>query len=136
MDDFRGYIDGRSFLTGSTFRSGYFLSASIVGLCAVVIDVYILIHHWQALNKGAVVVLGGLIGVQLIYQWWRTLRYYSKVRELYSMRSEDARDGTPLDVALRIAVGGLVDILFYCYGMTLMALIFIGVLLTHLGRPS
>lgn len=133
MNNLRNFVDGRIFLTGSPFRSVYFVVATVVGLVSAVIDVYLLVRHWQTLNAYIVNALGILIGVQLVYQWVRTLRYYSNIRKLYTVKSEvEAMEGTPLDVALRIATGGLTDMLFYCYGMTLVALITIGVLLTHL----
>jgi hypothetical protein len=134
MDDLRTFVDGRRFLTGSPFRSVYFVVASALGFVAVTVDVYVIYRHRQTLNIYVALVLGILIGVQIIYQWWRTLRYYSKLRKLYAMRSEEeAKVGTPLDIALRITAGGLTDILFYCYGMTLASLVLIGVLLTHLA---
>jgi len=133
MNDLRTFVDGRCFLTGSPFRSMHFVVASTLGLVAFVVDVCVIYRHRETLNIYVAVVLGILIGVQIIYQWWRALRYYSKIRKLYAMRSEEeARAGTPLDIALRIAAGGITDILFYCYGMTLVALILIGVLLTRL----
>ena len=135
MDDFRTFLDGRRFMTDSPFRSGYFVVASVAGLGAVLTDAYLIVRHWQTLNEGVVITLGIVIGVQLIYQWWRTLRYYSQIRKLDATKAEgEAKEGTPLDGALRLATGGLTDILFYCYGMTLVALILIGVLLTHLDR--
>jgi hypothetical protein len=133
MDNLRNFVDGRIFLTDSPFRSAYFMVATVVGLVSAVIDVYLLFRHWQTLNVYIVLVLGILIGVQLVYQWVRTLRYYYNIRKLYTVKSEvEAKEGTPLDIALRIATGGLTDTLFYCYGMILVEVITIGVLLTRL----
>jgi hypothetical protein len=133
MNVTRSFIDGRKFLSGFPLGSAYFVVVSLVGLAAVVADVYILSRHWHTLGSFGVIILAVLIGVQLIYQWSRTLRYYSRVRELYLRKSdEEAQDGSPLDLALRIAAGGLTDLLFYCYGMTLLALILVGALLTRL----
>jgi hypothetical protein len=133
LDDIRSFLDGRRFLKDSPFRSGYFWVVSAMGLAAILVDAYILYRHWQSLNVFVAILLGVPIGAQLIYQWLRTLRYYSRVRELYLRKSdEEAQDGSPLDSALRIAAGGLTDLLFYCYGMTLVALILVGALLTRL----
>ena len=135
MDKIRGFIDGHIFFENSPFSSRYFRIASFVGLVSVVVDVYLIVEHWHALNIIVTVLLGAQIGVQLIYQWWRTWSYYSKIRKLYSMKSEEeAKEGSPLDLALRIAAGGLTDGLFYSYGMTLVALFIIGILLTRLGN--
>jgi hypothetical protein len=135
MNDFRGRLDGRCFLTDSPFHSAYFVIATAVGLGAVGLDLYLLVHRWQAMNRHFAMILGALIGLQLIYQWWRTLRYYSQVRQLYSMRPEgEAKEGTPLDLALRISAGGLTDLLYYFYGTILLALVLIEGLLTHCGK--
>lgn len=132
-EDIRGLVDGQAFLKGSPFHSGYFLIASAIGFISVTIDVYLIIRYWKTLNAYVAIVLGVLIGVQLAYQWWRALRYYSHIRDLYSRRSEDeAKEGTSLDAALRVAAGGLTDILFYCYGMNLVTLILIGAIFKHL----
>jgi len=61
--------------------------------------------------------------------------YFSRIRKLYSMVSkENGIEDHPLEIALRLATRGLTDILFYCYGMLLVALVLIGVLLGHLER--
>ena len=135
MESLRTFIDGRRFLTDSPFRSGYFLTASLVGLGAVITAGFVTFRHWQKLNAGAIEIITIVIGLQLIYQWVRILRYYSKIRNLYAMKPEwEAKEGTPVDIALRIATGGLIEILFYCYGMTFVALFLIGAILTHFGR--
>jgi len=48
-------------------------------------------------------------------------------------QQEEAEDGTPVDAALRIAAGGLTDLLFYSYGMLIVALAIVWLLLKHLG---
>jgi hypothetical protein len=54
------------------------------------------------------------------------------MRELYSTISEEERKGAASDLALRVAAGGIVDLLFYSYGMMLFALAIIGFLLTRI----
>lgn len=133
MTNFRGLIDDRRLLTRSPLHSIHFSITTAIGFAAVTVDAYVLHRHWDTVGAGIVIGLGILIGLQIIYQWLRALRYYSKLRELYSMKSaEETRSGSTVDMALRIAAGGLTDILFYCYGMTLLALVIIGVLLTRL----
>lgn len=130
-------IDGRTSLVGSPFRSIFFCIATIVGFISVSLDAYLVYRYWKFLGANTTIVLAVLIGVQLIYQWLRIWRYNSRIRELYSMRSEsEAQEGTPLDVALRISLGGLTDVLFYSYGMTLLALTIIGALLKRLGGSN
>jgi len=69
------------------------------------------------------------IGIQLIYQWFRALRCRAKIRELYS-KGSDADSG--LNVAVFVAARGMIDILFFSYGIALFALILIGLLLSRL----
>src|ERR1700678_2486162 len=120
-------VDGRHFLSGSPFRSGYFRAACVIGLCALVIDAFVLCRYWQTLNVYVALVLVVPIGLQLIYQWWRAMWYFSRIRNRYSMVSkENGIEDHPLEIALRFATRGLTDILFYCYGMLLVALVLIG----------
>jgi hypothetical protein len=129
------YIDGRRFLTQSPLRSTWFLIPTALGVAALIIDAALLVRYQHLLNVNASIALGALVGAQLIYQWWRTLRYYRKIRELYTTKAGDeAEDGSPLDLALRIAAGGLSDVLFYSYGMALIMLIVTGVLLAHMNQ--
>jgi hypothetical protein len=103
-----------------------------VALGAILVDAYIIYRHWRTAGVYAALILSTLIGVQLIYQWLRVLRYYAKLRDLYSGSDEEIRAGSPLGVALRIAAGGMINLLFFSFGTILLALILIGVLLTRL----
>jgi hypothetical protein len=105
-----------------------------LGFITLATDVYLIWRFRYALRINVAIVLALPIGLQLIYQWWRALRYFRKVRELYSAKLDyEAKDGTPLDAALRVATGGISDILFYCYGIELMSLVVIWWLLKHFG---
>jgi hypothetical protein len=135
LGELRNFLDGRKFLSARPFRSGYFVVISITGLLAFVANSYVAYKLWLTISQHAGLLLGILVGLQIVYQWWRALRYYDVIRRLYSMRlKEEAIDGSPLDAALRIALGGLTDILFYCYGTLLVISIVIGALLKHLER--
>jgi hypothetical protein len=108
-----------------------------LGFGALVTDIVLLVRYHYLLDAIASVALGVLVGVQLLYQWWRTLRYCARIRTLYSMKSADeAKEGSPLDLAIRIATGGLTDLLFYCYGITLVMLVVVGVLLMRLNHVA
>jgi hypothetical protein len=130
-NDIGTFVDGRPFLIGSPFTSIFFCVASGLGLVSVGVLVYVVYHGSSV--PGLSIILIVLVGLQLVYQWWRALRYYSRVRELYSVKSEiETQDSSPLELALRIATGGLTDLLFYCYGISLTMLVIIGVLLKHI----
>ncbi len=133
MTNIGNFLDGRTLLVGSPFRSLSFLIASVAGAGSVALAAYLLFRHLQMLTVNAAVLLGVLIGAQLVYQWWRVLRYRSKIRALYLKSSgEDTKEGSPLDIAVRVAVGGLVDVLFFSYGIAFSALVLIGFLLFRL----
>ena len=133
MGDIGNFIDGRGLLTRSPFRSGYFVVASLMAVGCLLASAYIICRYWRAMGVYNAFVLGSLISVEQIYQWWRALRYYAKLRELYSGSDVEMREGSPLGIALRVAAGGIVDLLFYSYGTILFILILIGVLLGRLG---
>ena len=129
MSHFGSFLDGRRFLAASPFRSLSFVIASIAGLCAVIIDVYLIYRYLNTATVQLALILSISIGVQLIYQWFRVLRYRAKIRDLYTKGSDD---GSHLDVAVRVAVAGMIDVLFFSYGITIVALILIGFLLSRL----
>lgn len=134
MSDIGNFLGGRSgFSERSPFRSASFLIASIVGLGSVVIDVYLVYRHWYTTPAYVAVILSTPIGAQLIYQWFRVLRDHAKLRELYSKGStEETKDGSLLDVAARVSARGMIDLLFFSYGIAIFALILIGLLLSRL----
>lgn len=133
MNEFGALLDGGVFLANSPFRSAYFLVISIVGCGIVAVNTYIICRHWNTLPLSVIVVLGVFISVHTVYQWWRALRYYSKIRALYGeVNSQEVKSMAPHEAALRIAAGGIADILFYSFGMTLITLGIIASTLTHL----
>jgi hypothetical protein len=46
--------------------------------------------------------------------------------------TEETKDGSLLDAAARMYVRGMIDLLFYSYGIAIFALILIGLLLSRL----
>ena len=133
MNEVGNFPDGQKLLTGSPLQSGYFLSMSMLGLAALLWDVYLICQYWHSLNMYFIWALIGFIGIQLIYLWLRVVRYFAKLRSLYIPGFyEETKGGSSLDIALRIATGALNEILFYSYGLILCTLILVGVLLGHL----
>lgn len=130
MSDPTNCIDGNNFMTSSPFRSGYFLFATALGLASAVVDIYLIYRHWHTAPGYVVPILAIPIGLQLLYQWWRILRYRSKIRILCLTGQGD--DKRALDIGTRIAVGGMIDLSFYSNGIAFFALILIGCLLTRL----
>jgi hypothetical protein len=134
VNELGNYLDGRTFLTRSPIRSGYFVNASIPCLGAVFIVAYLVLAYHHVMTANLVVVLCAYVGLQSLFQWWRCVRNLNRVRQLYTSASEDQRaPGTPMDLALRIATGGIVDQLFFGSLMTVCSLALIWVLLRHLG---
>jgi hypothetical protein len=134
MGELGNYLDGRPLLTKSPIRSGYFVSASIPCFGAVVITVYLVLAYHRVMNLNFIVLLCVYIGLHSFYQWWRCVRSLNRVRQLYTSVPEDQRTpGTPMDLALRVATGGAVDLLFYGSGMTICSLVLIWALLRHLS---
>jgi hypothetical protein len=132
MSDTGNFTDGRGLLTRSPFRSGQFIVTSLVALGSILVDGYIIYRHWRTPGVYAALILIVLIGVQLLYQWLRALRYYAKLRDLCSGSDDEIRACSPLGIALRVAAGGMINLLFFSFGTILLALILIGVLLTRL----
>jgi hypothetical protein len=124
-----GNFAGRGSSAASPFRSLSFTVVSILGLVAVAINVYLILRHWNTAPVYVVPILGILIGVQLIYQWFRVRQSCSKLRELCSNGSgEESR----LEAAVLLATRGMMDVLFFSYGIAVVALALIGLLLSRL----
>jgi len=135
IGELRNFLDGRKLLSAKPFQSGYFVVTGMTGVAALLANSYVAYKLWLTISHQAALILGALVGLQIVYQWWRALRYYGVIRRLYAMKSDlEATENSPLDAAIRIAVGGLTDILFYCYGMLLVTSIVIGALVRHLER--
>jgi hypothetical protein len=94
---------------------------------------YLIHRHGDAIPGNFALTLALWIGLQTLIQWVRALRYYSRMRELYKA---EAREGltanSPLERALRIASGGIAELLFNSFLITLIALFMIMKLLTHI----
>jgi hypothetical protein len=117
----------------SPFRKGTFLFVSAVALGSVVADAYLVYRHMQTTPVYVAVILSTPIGVQLVYQWFRVLLGCAKMQELRAKSStEEKKDGSLLDAAARMYVRGMIDLLFYSYGIAIFALILIGLLLSRL----
>ena len=133
MNQIGNFPDGIVIIQNSPWHSMYFRVTSSLGAISVLLVAYLLNKHWQTLSQFSIIGLGIFVGAHLIYQWWRALRYHAKIRALCSTSSSENPDaGTPHDAALRIAVGGIDEILFYSFGMTLICLVLIGGFLTRL----
>ena len=133
MGEVGNYPDGRTLLTKSLIRSGLLVNASVPCLGAVAIVVYLVLIYHRLMTANFIVALCGYIGLQAFYQWWRCVRILKRVRQLYASVPEDERiPGTQMDLALRIATGGMIDVLFLGSLMTICSLVLIWALLRHL----
>lgn len=133
MSQVGNYLDGRVLLTKSPIHSGYFVNASIPCFGAVMLVIYLVLTYHQVMTANFIVLLGAYVGLHSFYQWWRCVRYLNRVRQLYTSVSEDQRSpGAQMDIALRTATGGIVDLLFFGSGMTICSLVLIWALLRHL----
>jgi len=133
MGELGDYPGGRALLTKPPMRTGLFVNASVACLGVVVFVVYLVLTYHRAMTAYFIVVLCGYVGLQSFYQWWRCVRCLNRVRQLYSSVSEDQKvPGTPIDLALRVATGGAIDLLFFGSCMTICFLALIWALLRHL----
>lgn len=128
----RNLIDGGLFLKRAPLHSWFFRIASVLGAGCVLADIFLIWRYYSLLPAGVVVILGVFVGVQAVYQWWRAIKYYAQIRHLCAQNPQaDTGEQFPRDDALRLAAGGITDLLFYGYGMTLVTLIMMGLILAH-----
>src|SRR4051794_24830986 len=128
MNDFSTPVEGRSLPAAWPFGSASVMVVSIIGFAGVMIDVYLVCRYWHTAPAFVVPILAIPIGVQLVYLWWRMLRYRDKIRQLYL---KSANDDPSLSATVRVAAEGIVDVLLYSYGIIIVALILIGFLLSR-----
>jgi len=125
------YIDGFGLLTRSPFRSAAFLTTSFAGLCCIGADTHVVYQHGGSSGMQSVLTLCLLLGVQVVYQWWGALRCLNRMRGLFSEAHMEAAAGSPLLIALRVAAGGMLSLLFFCYCMVLLELVIVGALISR-----
>ena len=130
-------MDGRIFLAGSPLRSTYFKIVTVIAASIVIIDGYILVRYWRSLPLPVVSGLAVLIGSQTIYQWWRALYYYRRMRQLHATETPKGENSEPTEqTALSVAAAGLTDMLFYSFAMILILMILTAGFLAHLPAPA
>ena len=111
------------------FALGSFIVVAVLGACAVAIDLYLIYRFWNTAPAYLFPILSVSIGLQLIYQWGRLLRYRAKVQDLCSSISVDL---APVESIVRVASHEMLELLFFSYGTILVALIVIGILLSRM----
>lgn len=128
-----GYLSDDRDFPGWRACSVRFLVASCLTLASIALDAYLIYRHWHTAPAYVVPILSIPIGLQLIYQWWRVLRYQAKIQDLYSKGVDiGVPKGSALDFTVRVATRAMIELLFFSNGMILLALILIGGLLTRL----
>ena len=137
MGDIENFLGCRRFPSASPFRSVSFLAASTLGLVTVVTSVYVTYRHWQSAPAYVAPSLIALIGLQLVYQWWRVLKYRARVRELHLNVQQESvsvsvKERSSIDTVVHFSARGMIDLLFFSNGMTLVALLVIERLLSQL----
>jgi hypothetical protein len=132
-------IDGRDILIRSPFRCYHFLITTVIGLAAVSWDAYLINRYWNILSTGTIVLMSLAVGAQIIYQWWRTLLCYGRLRRYASaIQAELSGADNDFEMATRMAAGGIAEALLFCFFIILMEVIVIGALLAQIEnlRPK
>jgi hypothetical protein len=131
MDEIKRFLDGRCFLDGHPLRSWRFVLVTVLGVVAIAVSIiFSYIHQDASRHRFAWIGFATVFSIQLVSQWFRALRYYSRIRSLCSGSKADTAERGANDLALRIAAGGLTDFLYYYYGLALTILVFL-ILFTH-----
>jgi hypothetical protein len=119
-------LDGASFLEASPFRSLGFLISCVLCIVCLGFDGYLFYRQVHAMNKNALLALSLLIALQLIAQIWRSLNYFHEVRRLRGAGLLPPASTEPRhDLALRAALGGVADVMFWSYLTNLLLFIYI-----------
>ncbi len=102
------------------FKSPYFIFTTIMGLCCVALDAYILARYGRTFAAAAVVLLIAVVALQVVYQIVQIIRIIPTIEEFDAIATaENLAPNSPLGDAIYAAVTRFVDKLFFSYGITL-----------------
>jgi hypothetical protein len=128
----RNHTHEQDILDGVPYRSPLFWIATTTGAAAIIIDLYIVYRFSLQVPITFSLFLLILIGLQLVYQWWRPIRVCGEIRKLLTPGLDNG-DPNNYQTALRVAIRGTINMLFFSFGMVLFALLAIAFLLSHGG---
>jgi hypothetical protein len=127
-----GSVDGLLLLGKPLFRSSYFWLATAVGAACLIGDAYIIFEHWQLLSEKGVLWFSIPLILQVIFLWWRVLRYYDRLKDLCPDEVlADSSMETRRQTILATAAGGLTDILFWAFALHFLMIICVCSALSH-----
>lgn len=112
-------------------RSFYFWFATFLGICCIAIDIYIAAAHWRLIRGREFSILTVPIGLQVVYQWWRVLRYENKIKALVDNLNNDRMQAeTIVNEMPSIARGALMDVLLWSFILALWLLLYVNSILS------
>ena len=126
LKDKRGPISGLSFFSRSPFYSLRVLVVGATNLVCVFLDASLLIRFWDRMPSHAKHVLI-IFGVVLVFSWWGSIRNLNRLRDLYinlDQETTGAGPGSPMDIALGVAAGGITDCLLCISGLTFLTIMY------------
>jgi hypothetical protein len=134
LSQMSNYADGEIFISRSPISSLHFVGITLTSLAALLFAAYLALTYHRFVTANFIVALCCYVGLQSFYQWWRCVKTLNRVRQLYESVPEYERtQGSRMNLALRVAVSGLVDLLFWGSGVTICSLALIWTLLRHLS---
>jgi len=107
-------------------RSPYFLISSTLGVLCLAFNIYLAHAHWRALWDTGIVRYSVPVGLQLVYLWWRALRYYARIESLCAEYPvENAGQAEFRRTLLATVSGALSDLLFWSFAIAFMMLLYL-----------
>jgi hypothetical protein len=124
--DKRGPVAGFKFFSKSPLQSPRLLFIGISNAACLVFDLSVLFRHWFEMHAHARYVLIA-VGAVLLISFLGSIRNLTRLRALYLDLDEEthkAGQGSPMDIALGVAAGGITDCLLCISGLSLLVVLY------------
>lgn len=122
------------FFTRPIFRSGLFITVSLVGMTCIALELVIAYRYWTRLSDAVIAGLA-LVLAGIVNSWRKALSYHERIRErsMINGTTNDIGIKATLAVALEIIERFATDVLIFCFASVFLLLIILNHVLSH-GR--
>lgn len=119
------------FFARSIFRSGLFITVSLVGVTCIALELLIAYRYWTKLSDAVIAGLA-LVLAGIVNSWRKALSYHERIRERsLDGATNDVAIKATLAVALETVERFATDVLIFCFSSIFLLLIIVNHVLSH-----
>jgi hypothetical protein len=121
----------KQFFARSIFRSGLFITVSLVGVTCIALELLIAYRYWTKLSDAVIAGLA-LVLAGIVNSWRKALSYHERIRERsLDGATNDVAIKATLAVALETVERFATDVLIFCFSSIFLLLIIVNHVLSH-----